>query len=226
MKKTTILIVMIFNLIGTGFTQDRLVFNALVTGSEVYEAIITEAYKRLNIKVKFKTLPLERALQFSNSGLIDGETVRGVEVLKLNPNIIKVPTILDSIPMYVYTSDKDILITMISELEDYSLVILRGMIKAEDITRLYEPRIANNIFSMYKMIDTGRVQIAFTAMLHTDAEIFDMGYHNIIKIEPPLFYQPLYHFLHKKHKDLIPKVDKVFQEMKDDGTIDKIKELY
>ena len=43
-------------------------------------------------------------------------------------------------------------------------------------------------------------------------------------LEPPIQRDPLFHYLHKKHATIVPKMTAVLQEMADEGRIQSITE--
>ena len=42
-------------------------------------------------------------------------------------------------------------------------------------------------------------------------------------LSPSLGREPVYHYLHKKHEALVPKIDGVFKEMQKDGTLERLR---
>ena len=42
-------------------------------------------------------------------------------------------------------------------------------------------------------------------------------------IEPPLQHVPLYHFLHVKHQDLVPRVEELLRAMAASGELEQIR---
>ena len=52
----------------------------------------------------------------------------------------------------------------------------------------------------------------------------ESGYSGITRLSPPLVDEPAYSIIHKKHQALIPAIVSALQEMKADGTFEKIEE--
>jgi len=50
-----------------------------------------------------------------------------------------------------------------------------------------------------------------------------MNLNEIVMLTPPVQVDPLYHYLHKKHKALVPQITAVLREMKQEG---KFQEIY
>ncbi len=72
------------------------------------------------------------------------------------------------------------------------------------------------------MLASGRVQIVFEERLSGLEHMNRLNLKGVKILEPPLTINPLYHYLHKKHKVLAEKLTPVFQEMKDKGHFQRI----
>ncbi len=218
-----ILLILSLLLITTGiFSYDTITLNDLVIGSGVFKAINTEIYKRMGIEVKFKVTPLERALYLSNACITDGEMGRTQGILFEFENLRMVPTPIMDLKIHVYTKDENNIIKDLDNLSEYSIGILKGIKSVEEITRGMDVYTANSAADLFKILEKGRVDIVITADIFPKSVIENLEIDNIIKIEPQIFKLKLYHMLNKKHEVLIPQLDKVINEMIDDGTMQKI----
>jgi hypothetical protein len=43
-------------------------------------------------------------------------------------------------------------------------------------------------------------------------------------LSPPLEHIPLYHFLHERHRGLVPQVEKVLREMQGSGELERVRQ--
>jgi hypothetical protein len=150
MKK--VILSMVFCLIITSLLQsyEKIKINDLKIGTGLYRAINREIYNRLNIEVEFITTPIERALNLSNSGIIDGELGRTKNVLLSYTNLRMVPTSIFTLKIYVYTKKTTIQVKSFDDLTNYSVAVLRGTKVIENLTRNLELRTANTIPGLLK----------------------------------------------------------------------------
>ena len=73
--KAAICFAILFLLSSThSYADNILVFGQTIDPiSEISSCVLSEAYKRINIEVRFEKMPAERSLVNSNNGLLDGE---------------------------------------------------------------------------------------------------------------------------------------------------------
>ena len=75
---------------------------------------------------------------------------------------------------------------------------------------------------MMKFLNIGRADIALTNTVDGLLVLKKLGYTNIIPIDKPLAVLDLYHYIHEKNKHLVSKVDKVINQMKANGELQKV----
>ncbi len=182
------------------------------------QKILTEAYQRLGIEVVFKELPGQRAIQGANEGKFDGEVFRIGGLNKKFPNLIMIaePYLLaqDS----VFSKKVDFKVDGFESLRPYRIGIRRGIKAAEQGTMGMEIQKTNTYKQLFKLLDKERVDVIFVNTLLGLQIMEELNLQDIKVLQPPIFQANLYHYLHKKHEALVPKVEKVLQEMKADGT--------
>ena len=83
--------------------------------------------------------------------------------------------------------------------------------------------ILDNAEAMFKMLDTGRLDVATFGYLSGHKVLQKLGLQKRIKvIDPPLATRKLYLMLHQRHGPLVPEFTRVLKDMKADGSIDAI----
>ncbi len=65
----------------------------------------------------------------------------------------------------------------------------------------------------------GELDVLVDERRHSQREIVFMGVDSVRILEPSIEKIPLYHYVHKKNADLIPKLTRVLEKMTDDGKI-------
>jgi len=188
---------------------------------EVGRIIIPEIYKKLGIKVTISPLPGKRAQSEAVSGELDGEIMRVWSYGEENPTTIRVPTPyyhLETMPFVKKGSE--IKISNKEDLKRYGLVKVLGVKHTNNIT-MGMPKVQSigNTERMMKFLNAGRADIALTNTINGRLVLEKLGIRDIVAMENPLEVLHLYHYIHVKHKEIIPKVDAVIKQMKDSGEL-------
>jgi polar amino acid transport system substrate-binding protein len=202
-----------------------LTFPQLIEGkfAEVGEAILEEAYRRIGIKVEFIYYPSERALIESNLGNIDGEMYRINDIDKTYTNLIKVPTSYLSAVHYVYSTDPDIKVNGYKSLKSKTIAFRRGLKVVEKNTVDFNRMQVSFPEQAFLMLENGRVDIVIEEELSSTSIIKENKLENIRRLSPAISEDKLFHYLNKKHKHLVPEIDRVLKAMLLDGTIEKLR---
>lgn len=58
-----------------------------------------------------------------------------------------------------------------------------------------------------------------TARINGLLQLKRLNLKSIVPLSPPLSKMLVYHYLHKKHSALVPKIDRVFKSMKEKGEL-------
>ena len=187
------------------------------------DLVAIEAFRRIGINVKSVKLPAERGLINADQGIEDGEMLRIGGLDRVYHNLIMVPEkIMDGV--FVGFSKKDIdLSAGWSALSPYSVVFINGWkILEQNVppgTNVVKVRSADLLFPM---LELNRADIV---LYEEWGGLYILASHqptSIKELKPPLASRPLYMYLNKKHKDLVPKVADALKTMKADGSYQKI----
>lgn len=206
------------------YAQQTLTFSTLDLGimTEINSLILKEVYKRLGINIIIKQYPAERALHLANNGEVDGDLIRRAVVVKLAPNLLQIPTALYQGRATAFSKNKNIVLSSWKSLKPYRIAIMRGHKIAEVNTREFNPEIINTPEALFYFLQKDRADIVIYPYIPAMAYLKKMEFTSIYPLSESLDKVPLYHFLHKKHANLIPKVDKIIQEIVKEGLPEKI----
>ena len=86
-------------------------------------------------------------------------------------------------------------------------------------------KVVNRVSSpeqMFRMLDSGRIDIALYTRADGIALTRSMGLSSIAPLSPALKDVDMYLYLHKKHENLAPQIAKALRDMKADGTYNQI----
>ena len=188
--------------------------------------VLEEAYHKLGITIVYKPLPGVRALVESSSGKVDGEVFRIANVEKKYPDLIPVSTPINQLEAVAFSKKASVEINDWQSIKDYQLGIQVGILFAERGTKGMNVTSVDTNEQLMLMLSSERIELAIAARTNGLVALQNINAKNIHIIEPPIRRYPLYHYLHKKHKDLVPKLDIVLQQMQESGRIEAIRKLY
>jgi polar amino acid transport system substrate-binding protein len=186
-------------------------------------AIIRGAYKKIGIEVVFKTYPAERALQISNSGDADGELVRIDNISTAYTNLIKIPVSHVAAEQMAFAKGSRIEINGWESLRPYKIVFHKGYKAAELGTKGMNVLLVGHDKQAFLMVDKGRRDVVIANRFTGLSVIKEMNLNEIVMLTPPVQVDPLYHYLNKKHKAMVPQITAVLREMEQEG---KFQEIY
>ena len=221
-------VVLIITTFQNTLATETLVFTGIkgAVNSEIGMDVLRKAYSKLGIKIKYRPLPGERALRVANSGKVDGEVFRIANVQKRYKNLIQVPTQINTLPAVAYTKNKEIKIDGWASLKPYRIGIQVGIKFAERGTRAMNPTRVDTNEQLFKMLDSGRIDIAIAAQTNGLKAIKKIKAKQIYSLAPPIDEFPLYHYLHKKNSHLVKKLNAILIKMTQQGEVKAIRDRY
>jgi len=194
--------------------------------TQLNERIMREAYKRIGIDIIVEKYPAKRALKISNAGQVDGELFRIANLNRKWKNLFVVPTPIAYLEGKVYSKKVDFKISGWDSLKPYRIGIKSGILHALRGTEGMKRQIVDTNAQLFQILKKDRVDIIVLAYFNAIKELNKIDFPDIKLLKPSIFLHPVYHYLHKKHQDLIPKLDKVIQEMTKEGLIKKYRDQY
>ncbi len=212
----------------SAYAREKLVFgtfeNAGIT--LVQEPVMREAYRRLGYEIEVRQFPGERALIQADRGIVDGELARLETVREMYGNLVMVPESIHELRNVVLTKNADFTLAGWESLKPYTVLSRRGYKYFEGKCREYQInyQLVNSFEDMVKILHAGRYDVGLVTMLDGLKTMKDMGIRDLRFMEPPLEIIPIYHFLHKKHTNLVPLVSEKLKELKREGYIKKIED--
>ena len=192
------------------------------SGTGFYNKIASEIFKRLKIKLEYIQLPSQRSLIQANMGVDDGNFARVKGLTAKWPNLIIVPESIIVWEFSVFSLKKNIKIEGWHSLKPHSVGYVHGW-------QIYKKRTKNlkrvistsNPSQLFRLLKNGRIDLALFESQQSSYWIKKTGV-AALKLSPALAKKPLYIYVHKKHKNLVPKIVQVIKDMKKDGTYRRI----
>ncbi|WP_163830690.1 substrate-binding periplasmic protein [Spartinivicinus ruber] len=168
--------------------------------------ILRTAYHSIGIKVKFIKLPAERALALTNKGMIDGELFRKEGLARQYPNLIQVPYPYINSSSVVFVKSTNFAVKGWESLKPYRIAILVGYKEAEQNTKGFNVSFVDAPEHGFQMLAIGRVDVVVAPPIIGKSYVDKIGDKEIKMLLPPLQKSRLYHYIHKKHKNLVYKI--------------------
>ncbi len=186
---------------------------------QIGRAILTEAYGRLHVPVIFRERPAARALAESAEGLTDGELQRVGGLSSSYPDLVQVKVPVNYFDIVVLTRTAQFVPAGWNSLRPYTIGFHRGIVVFEQGTRgMKIDMAASNELVLRKLIG-GRTDIALMPDIEARQLLATMPGHGIVTLQPSLERVQLFHYLHKQHVALVPRLEQVLAAMQADGSI-------
>ncbi|MCP3400912.1 ABC transporter substrate-binding protein [Bradyrhizobium sp. CCGB20] len=191
-------------------------------GGEMLRAV----YARLNIKLEFEDVPGKRALALSSAGEVDGEIQRIGTLSRDYPTLIQVTPAINYIEPAVFATKLRFDVDGWNSIKDYSIGIVRGVGSSEAGTRgMARVTATTSLENMVRMLDADRFDVMVTDLFSGLVAVRKLDLQTRIHpLSPPMERIHIYHYLHERHRDLVPKVGKVIAQMEASGELATLRE--
>jgi len=207
--------------------RPRLVFTTFPSGGMglLFKRILTEAYGRIGYDVEAVKVPAERGLVMANQGQCDGMDARAPVIEETCANLVRVPTPLYTNTVVAFSKRTDMdLAEGWDALAPYRLGSVLGYKFVEKMTSAYDRVLVSCYGQLFAMLKNDRLDVAVTEYLDVMPSLRGFDFGNIRLLSPPLAHTPMYHYLHEKHADLVPVIDAVLRQMREEGRMDALLE--
>ena len=178
--------------------------------------LVKEVYRRLGHDTEFVFRPAKRSVREVNRGRFDAELARITGIENEFPNLVRVEEPVYTVSVSaVVRSDSNIRVNSWEEIGDRWIGYPRGYKLLDIRTRELNSIKAKNPSSIIKMVKAGRMEIGL--LMTSDAAALAQKYGGISVLEPPIEVTTLYHYVHVKHRRMVPSLEKVLIKMNDSG---------
>jgi ABC-type amino acid transport substrate-binding protein len=185
--------------------------------------VLKEAYKRIGYDVQFRMFPAKRSLNLANQGKSDGDIARIEGTEKAFPNLIALSTPIFNLQGYAYTIEVTRDIRDWSDLKGLRIGVVRGVRYATIGTKGLNPFFAEDMTHLFRLLADRRIDVAIAGRRSGQIEIHNnfkgSGIHTVGR---SLYDKPMYHFVHKKNKELAVRLNHALENMAAEGRIDTI----
>lgn len=188
----------------------------------IAERVLHEAYRRLGMSMVVVKVPGERSLFSADHGQVDGELYRKLGMERDYPNLRIVPVPLLTYEIVIFTLGTTFVVNGWDSLRPFSIGFVKGIKIIEQNTQGMKLEPTTTMRQAFLKMTLMRSDIV-VANRHSGVFVLkEMKLSDVKVLEPPLATFPVFHYLHKKHEALIPKLTTVLQQMQKEKTIEKI----
>ncbi|MDF2178495.1 transporter substrate-binding domain-containing protein [Aliiglaciecola sp. CAU 1673] len=196
----------------------------LLAEQEVGRIVLPQLYAKLDIQITITPLPGKRAEHNVVNGQLDGEIMRIYSYGDENPNMVRVPTayyFLETMPFV--SASRNLRIEDQEHLQQFIIGKVRGVKHTNNMTAGM-PRVHDfdTTEEMMRLVEQGLIDVALTSQLNGVVTLTAMDSNRLIATTPPLDKQDLYHYIHQRHKTLVPRIDKVIAQSIANGELAKL----
>ena len=190
-----------------------------------YDRLLLEAFGRADRQVEIIQLPAERSLINADQGITDGDFVRIGGLHSLYPNLIQVPEKITDFEFVAFSRHVHIPIAGWDSLRPYEVAIVRGWkILQKNIVGAASLVQTKNQRLLFTLLDKDRVDIVVYSRFEGYWVLRQLNIQGVKTLEPPLAVREMYLYLNKKHRQLVPVINRYLRQMKEDGTYARIKD--
>ncbi len=174
---------------------------------------VKRAYQYLGYEIEFQYLPCGRSLFVANSGTIDGEMGRIKTAVHKFKNLLVVDYPLLEFKGVVFSHKIKSDVKSFKDLAPFRIGIIRGELYAEIGTQGMNVFPFGNYQQLLQKLKENEVDVAVgiheNFMREKKRVIFSESQINIIG--KPVYESQLYHLVHKKNRDLVPRLKTAFE---------------
>ena len=186
--------------------------------------VLTQAYGKLGITLKFKEVPAARALAESASGMADGELHRMAGLSARYPQLLQVNVPVNWFDAVVVTRSAQFVPKGWDSLRPYKIGYHRGIQAFERGIKGMQTDSAPTNELMLVKLQRGRTDIALISNVEARELLAKMNDPSLRILQPPIERVQLYHYVHQKNARLVPRLELVLRQMQADGSIAAIRE--
>lgn len=193
------------------------------TLASLAQAVLRQAYARLDIEFSPRVLPLRRALLMAENGELDGDLMRNASVLQGSPALLKIRVPVAIAVYSAYRRGNCPARISLEELGQTRVAYFRGIRSIEMLLPEHALVAANNSSDALRHVQQGVTEYAVGMQLESDLLLASQsGQASLCRVVEPVATQPLFHALHKRHAALQPRLEAVLAEMERQGETARI----
>lgn len=190
--------------------------------SQVAIVVLTEAYRRLGISLDIQHFAGDLGDDRINNGVVDGMVARSDGIETRFPNTIQVAVPIAYVDVAVYSRDSTLRVRDWRDLQSVTVATVRGVYFLERSVGDLHVRLVDTNAELYPLLLNREVEAIVASDLQSRLVLRPMP--AAVARNGIIASYMLYHYLHNKHADLVPRLELVLKEMVTDGTVARLRE--
>jgi polar amino acid transport system substrate-binding protein len=177
---------------------------------------LAEAYRRIGLAVTLRSFPPARSVEMANRGEVDAEASRVPDAMSDLSDLVAVPEPLSHSRTYAFTTGAAFPIDGWESLRGHHLCVMVGDLITMKRTRDMPREISHDAAAQFHMLSTGRCDVAISdgaAWLVIERQ--HLGRFRML--EPAVQSFAVYHYVHRRHADLVPALTSAFRQLNEEG---------
>jgi len=175
--------------------------------------VVKAAYGRLGYEVEVHWFDGEEALEKSSSGEMDAELQRIDGLSEKYPDLVQIEIPINFLQGAVFTTGSTFEILSWHSLKSFRIGIVKGILFAEQGTEGMNVTRAESYQELFNYLKNGTVDVAVMPRINGLHALKKLDIKGIVEVDGTLETLFLYHYVHERHKDLVPKLEKIFKSM-------------
>lgn len=195
--------------------------------SWVAARLLTEIYRAAGLQLVIEPLPAVRAGMVVQGGQLDGELVRIQSYGQQHPQLLRVEPAYYRLSVQAYSMPaRRLRVTSRMDLRLYSLGAVRGLSYVPELTAGHPALTqAQNAEQLFRMLQAGRLDLALESSV-TAGYVLDQLALRDATASPELARYELYHYLHPRHRELLPRLSEAIRRLKASGELEQLTSFY
>jgi polar amino acid transport system substrate-binding protein len=178
--------------------------------------LLREAYAAIGVEFSVLYLTPNRSIQEVENGAADGELLRIQQVGHHFTEIVRVEIPVISLPIYAYTNNPQLAGLTLDEMDRYRVGYVDGALFAQRMTaKLPDVTPVESPDTLFKMLELDRLDIVIAAENPGDTVMQTVGNGRIYKGSKQLRSVEFYHYLNRRHRALVPRIEWLLTELKE-----------
>ncbi|TQV67269.1 transporter substrate-binding domain-containing protein [Exilibacterium tricleocarpae] len=182
-------------------------------------------YAELGYTISVVNMPHRRSFKTANDGReLDGVLLQVEEVMAGFDNLLRVESTFYEVESFVWSRDAGLKLDVDgwASIRPYRIGIdqqkLFGISRTEGFNRI----VAKDPRQSIKLLAGGRVDLIIMTGFEGRYYGRRQSETRLRRLEPALYSTPLYHYLHRRHRELLPHISRQVRTLSDSGEINRI----
>lgn len=174
--------------------------------------LLRAAYRRLNIEIEIVQSPGRRSIAEANAGTFDGELLRAPAIEASFHNLVRVPTPVATIDIVALVGKDAPRIESRADLVALHVGYERGVMLIEKDPISAGFHAGDDLDSLLKLLAGGKLDVVLHVAPDFEAAKQRLGLNQLQATDFVFVSASMYHYLHKRHQDLVDKLNKAIQD--------------